>query len=131
MKSIKFDFTKTSSKLLWIKIIKNIYNLTAIDAKKIIDNGNYTTNIEEKYIESIKMILRNNLSNIGYEREIQVMSIKEKSNDIQEIRQNVIKVGSVYILTEEEYTYLERCRGLLTDLLGTIKNFTRTYEQIK
>ena len=50
------------------------------------------------------------------------------SRNIQEITPNVVKVGSVYILTEEEYNHLCKCRGLLMDMLGTYKQFLQAYE---
>ena len=53
------------------------------------------------------------------------------NKNFQEITPNVIKVGSVYILTEEEYNYLCKCRGLLMDMLGTYKQFLQAYESFK
>lgn len=43
----------------------------------------------------------------------------------------VVKVGSVYIITEEEYNHLCKCRGLLMDMLGTYKQFLQAYESFK
>ena len=51
-----------------------------------------------------------------------------KSQNIQDIGPNVVKVGSVYILTEEEYNRLHKCHGLLMDMLGTYKQFLQKYE---
>lgn len=53
------------------------------------------------------------------------------NKNFQEITPNVIKVGSVYILTEEEYNHLYKCRGLLMDMLGTYKQFLQAYESFK
>lgn len=53
------------------------------------------------------------------------------SRNIQEITPNVVKVGSVYILTEEEYNHLCKYRGLLMDMLGTYKQFLQAYESFK
>lgn len=41
------------------------------------------------------------------------------------------KVGSVYILTEEEYNHLHKCHSLLMDMLGTYKQFLQAYESFK
>lgn len=48
--------------------------------------------------------------------------------NIQEINPNVVKVGSVYILTEEEYNRLHKYHSLLMDMLGTYKQFLQAYE---
>lgn len=56
---------------------------------------------------------------------------KSERNEVKEITPNVVKVGSVYILTEEEYNHLCKCRGLLMDMLGTYKQFLQAYESFK
>lgn len=56
---------------------------------------------------------------------------KSERNEVKEINENVVKVGSVYILTEEEYNHLCKCRGLLMDMLGTYKQFLQAYESFK
>ena len=56
---------------------------------------------------------------------------KSERNEVKEINENIVKVGSVYILTEEEYNYLCKCRGLLMDILGTYKQFLQAYESFK
>lgn len=53
---------------------------------------------------------------------------KSERNEVKEINENVVKVGSVYILTEEEYNRLCKYRGLLMDMLGTYKQFLQAYE---
>lgn len=52
------------------------------------------------------------------------------SKNFQEITPNVIKVGSVYILTEEEYEYLRKSLGILMDLLGTSKQFIQAHNAL-
>lgn len=53
---------------------------------------------------------------------------KSERNEVKEINENIVKVGSVYILTEEEYNHLCKCRGLLMDMLGAYKQFLQAYE---
>ena len=53
---------------------------------------------------------------------------KSERNEVKEINENVVKVGSVYILTEEEYNRLHKYHGLLMDMLGTYKQFLQAYE---
>lgn len=52
------------------------------------------------------------------------------NKNFQEITPNVIKVGSVYILTEEEYEYLRKSLGILMDLLGTSKQFIQAHDTL-
>lgn len=129
-KSIEFDFTKFSNKMLCIKALKNIFGFGLEEAKKIVDSRKYsydlshfsdrneainfydsvfhqfTDTVRETYPDAIKFIWRNS---------------KLNSQNIQEINPNVVKVGSVYILTEEEYNRLCKYCGLLMDMLGTYK----------
>lgn len=53
---------------------------------------------------------------------------KSERNKVKEINENIVKVGSVYVLTEEEYNHLCKCRGLLMDMLDTYKQFLQAYE---
>lgn len=62
---------------------------------------------------------------------IKFIWIDSNSQNIQEINNNVVKVGSVYILTEEEYNSLCKYRSLLMDMLGTYKQFLQAYESFK
>lgn len=56
---------------------------------------------------------------------------KSERNEVKEINNNVVKVGSVYILTEEEYNSLCKYRGLLMNMLDTYKQFLQAYESFK
>lgn len=56
---------------------------------------------------------------------------KSERNEVKEINENIVKVGSVYILTEEEYNHLCKCRGLLMSMLGAYKQFLQAYESFK
>lgn len=56
---------------------------------------------------------------------------KSERNEVKEINENIVKVGSVYILTEEEYNRLCKYHGLLMDMLGTYKQFLQAYESFK
>lgn len=42
-----------------------------------------------------------------------------------------LELQTAYILTEEEYNHLCKCRGLLMDMLGTYKQFLQAYESFK
>lgn len=144
-KGIKFDFSKIEvikNKLRWIKTLKEVFCISLRDAKDAVDCGSYFYDLsrfshkndainfynaivgkiarlmDEDYSDVIKFVWEKNESN-------------SNSQNIQEINNNVVKVGSVYILTEEEYNHLCKCRGLLMDMLGTYKQFLQAYESFK
>lgn len=144
-KGIKFDFSKIeviTNKLRWIKTLKEVFCISLRDAKDAIYCGSYFYDLsrfsykndainfynaivgkiarlmDEDYSDVIKFVWEKNESN-------------SNSQNIQEINNNVVKVGSVYILTEEEYNHLHKCRGLLMDMLDTYKQFLQAYESYK
>lgn len=144
-KGIKFDFSKTeviTNKLRWIKTLKEVFCISLRDAKDAVDCGSYFYDLsrfsykndainfyneivgkiarlmDEDCLDVIKFVWKKNESN-------------SNSQNIQEITPNVVKVGSVYILTEEEYNHLCKCHGLLMDMLGTYKQFLQAYESFK
>lgn len=146
---IKFNFKKAKFKTAWLKALKVIFGLELQTAKIAVDSGEfyYTLRDNETY-EAICVKVAEVLGGFFFsEEEIKnVMSVVEpqiesqstkdinttnNSRNIQEITPNVVKVGSVYILTEEEYNHLCKCRGLLMDMLGTYKQFLQAYESFK
>ena len=132
---IKFNFKKAKFKTAWLKALKVIFGLELQTAKIAVDSGEfyYTLRDNETY-EAICIKVAEVCGTIGEsffsEEEIKnVMSVVEPQIESQST--NVVKVGSVYILTEEEYNYLCKCRGLLMDMLGTYKQFLQAYESFK
>ena len=144
-KGIKFDFSKTeviTNKLRWIKTLKEVFCISLRDAKDAVDCGSYfydlsrfsykndAINFYNAIVGKIARLMDEDCSDV-----IKFVWKKNESNsnsqNIQEINNNVVKVGSVYILTEEEYNYLCKCRGLLMDMLGTYKQFLQAYESFK
>lgn len=135
-----------------MKALKVIFGLELQTAKIAVDSGEfyYTLKDNETY-EAIYIKVAEVCGTIGEsffsEEEIKnVMSVVEpqiesqstkninttnNSRNIQEITPNVVKVGSVYILTEEEYNHLCKYRGLLMNMLGTYKQFLQAYESFK
>lgn len=138
---IKFNFKKAKFKIAWLKALKVIFGLELQTAKIAVDSGEfyYTLKDNETY-EAICIKVAEVCGTIGEsffsEEEIKnVMSVVEPQiespRNIQEITPNVVKVGSVYILTEEEYNHLCKYRGLLMNMLGTYKQFLQAYESFK
>ena len=138
---IKFNFKKAKFKIAWLKALKVIFGLELQTAKIAVDSGEfyYTLKDNETY-EAICIKVAEVCGTMGEsffsEEEIKnVMSIVEPQIESQSTKNinttNVVKVGSVYILTEEEYNHLYKCRGLLMDMLGTYKQFLQAYESFK
>lgn len=130
---IKFNFKKAKFKIAWLKALKVIFGLELQTAKIAVDSGEfyYTLKDNETY-EAICIKVAEVCGTIGEsffsEEEIKnVMSVVEPQIESQ----NVVKVGSVYILTEEEYNHLHKCHSLLMDMLGTYKQFLQAYESFK
>lgn len=141
-KGIKFDFSKTeviTNKLRWIKTLKEVFCINLRDAKDAVDCGSYfydlsrfsyendAINFYNAIVGKIARLMDEDCSDV-----IKFVWKKNESNsnsqNIQEINNNVVKVGSVYILTEEEYNHLCKCRSLLMDMLSTYKQFLQAYE---
>lgn len=131
---IKFNFKKAKFKTAWLKALKVIFGLELQTAKIAVDSGEfyYTLKDNETY-EAICIKVAEVCGTIGEsffsEEEIKnVMSIVEPQIESQSTKDiNTTK----YILTEEEYNHLCKCRGLLMDMLGTYKQFLQAYESFK
>lgn len=97
--------------------LKRALDISIFEAKKIFaDNaGNiFTVDLPIANIEYAKKIL--------YPLKIFIMA-KEEFKE-----KEVVKVGNVFILTEEKYKELVKCKSILLDLFGTVTNFKKAYE---
>lgn len=141
-KGIKFDFSKTeviTNKLRWIKTLKEVFCISLRDAKDAVDCGSYfydlsrfsykndAINFYNAIVGKIARLMDEDCSDV-IKFVWKKNEFNSNSQNIQEINNNVVKVGSVYILTEEEYNRLHKCHGLLMDMLGTYKQFLQAYE---
>lgn len=141
-KGIVFNFSKVKDRLTMIKTLKEVFCLSLREAKDAVDCGTYFHNLSQfsykndaikfynEIFSKIARLIHEDCSDV-----IKFVWKENKSNsnsqNIQEINNNVVKVGSVYILTEEEYNGLCKYRGLLMDMLGTYKQFLQAYESFK
>lgn len=141
-KGIVFNFSKVKDRLTMIKTLKEVFCLSLREAKDAVDCGTYFHNLSEfsykndaikfynTIFDKIARLINEDCSDV-----IKFVWKENKSNsnsqNIQEINNNVVKVGSVYILTEEEYNSLYKYRGLLMNMLGTYKQFLQAYESFK
>ena len=97
--------------------LKRVLDISLFEAKKIFaDNvGNtFTVDLPAVNIEYAKKLL--------YPLRIPIMA-KEEFKE-----KEVVKVGNVFILTEEKYKELVKCKSILLDLFGTVANFKKAYE---
>ena len=97
--------------------LRKALNIDLFEAKKLfVDNvGNtFTVDLPAINVKFAKKIL--------YPLRIPIMA-KEEFKE-----KEVVKVGNVFILTEEKYKELVKCKSILLDLFGTVANFKKTYE---
>lgn len=133
---IKIDFTHPnvrSYKLRAIKALKEITGMGLKEAKDAVDSGNYTIVRSEKSEKNVEVEYRTVLNIFEINGIIEPYSfctlITEK-NSVKEIEPDVVKVGSVYIITEEKYQYLRKSLSILMDLLGTSKRFIQAHNAL-
>lgn len=111
-KGIKFDFSKvevTTNKLRWIKTLKEVFCISLKDAKDAVDCGSYFHDLSEFsdkndainfYNVIVSKIAR--LIDGDYSDAIKFVWIDNE----QKTSVDIVKVGSVYILTQERYEKL-------------------------
>ena len=133
---IKIDFTHPnvrSYKLQAIKALKEITGMGLKEAKDAVDSGDYTIVQSKKSEKDVEVEYRTVLNIFEINGIIEPHSfctlITEK-NSVKEIEPDVVKVGSVYIITEEKYQYLRKSLGILMDLLGTSKRFIQAHNAL-
>lgn len=140
---IKIDFTHPnvrSYKMQAIKALKEITNIGLKEAKDAVDSGNYTIVQSKKSEKEIEVEYRTVLNIFEINGIIEPRSfctlitekdsIKTEKDSIKEIEPDIVKVGSVYIITEEKYQYLRKSLGILMDLLGTSKRFIQAHDAL-
>lgn len=133
---IKIDFTHPSvrdNKLRAIKALKEITGMGLKEAKDAVDSGDYTIMQSKKSEKDVEVEYRTVLNIFEINDIIEPRSfctlITEKDS-IKEIEPDVVKVGSVYILTEEKYKYFRKSLSILMDLLGTSKRFIQAHDAL-
>lgn len=141
-KGIRINFIRIRNRLLWVKVLKATLKLSLEEAMEAITYQSYFYNLrrfsdKNKAIDFYNSIVKQITELIKEDCSSMVEFVWEendkpiKSQNIQDIGPNVVKVGSVYILTEEEYNHLCKCRSLLMDMLGMYKQFLQAYESFK
>lgn len=125
-KGIKFDFSKvevTTNKLRWIKTLKEVFCISLKDAKDAVDCGSYFHDLSEFsdkndainfYNVIVSKIAR--LIDGDYSDAIKFVWIDNE----QKTSVDIVKVGSVYILTQERYEKLLKAEQTLSMIETTL-----------
>lgn len=128
---ILFNFKKSSCKLNWIRILKVVFEFNLKKAKAIVDYGSYTyivndlknpIDMQQYFIDLLIRINSACISSLDADqrkdelKKVISLSIYDKEENmpsntpvLQEINVqdlDTVKIGSVYILTQERYEKL-------------------------
>lgn len=128
---VTFNFKKSTCRLNWIKILKVVFGFNLKEAKAIVDSGSYVHIVDnlnnpidaQQYfvdllirIDSVcistldadqrKVELRDVISLSIFDKEENVPSNTPVLQEINVQDLDTVKIGSVYILTQERYEKL-------------------------
>lgn len=97
--------------------LKRVLDISLFEAKKI-----FADNVGNTFTVDLPAV------NIGYAKKL-LYPLRIPIMAKEEFKEKeVVKVGNVFILTEEKYKELVKCKSILLDLFGTVANFKKTYE---
>lgn len=131
-KGIMFNFSKVNKindKLQWIKTLKEVFCLNLREAKDAVDCGTYFYNLnkfsDKNNAINFYNVIVGKIAKLIDEDCLDVIKFiwvdnKPNSQNIQEIGPNVVKVGSVYILTQERYEKLLKAEQTLSKIETTL-----------
>ena len=128
---VTFNFKKSTSRLNWIKILKVVFGFNLKEAKAIVDSGSYVHKVDnlnnpidaqQYFVDLLIRIDSACISTLDADqrkvelRDVISLSIFDKEENmpsntpvLQEINVqdlDTVKIGSVYILTQERYEKL-------------------------
>ena len=126
-----FNFKKSTCRLNWVKILKVVFGFNLKEAKAIVDSGSYLLNVhnlnnpidaQQYFVDLLIRIDSACISTLDADqrkvelRDVISLSIFDKEENmpsntpvLQEINVqdlDTVKIGSVYILTQERYEKL-------------------------
>lgn len=138
---IIFNFKKSTCRLNWIKILKVVFGFNLKEAKAIVDSGSYVHIVDglnnpidmQQYfvdllirIDSVcistldadqrKVELRDVISLSIFDKEENVPSNTPAVQTINVQDLDTVKIGSVYILTQERYEKLLKAEQTLSKM---------------
>lgn len=136
-----FNFKKSTSRLNWVKILKVVFRFNLKEAKAIVDSGSYVhivdnlnnpIDAQQYFVDLLIRIDSACISTLDADqrkvelREVISLSMFDKEENmpsntpvLQEINVqdlDIVKVGSVYILTQERYEKLLKAEQTLSKM---------------
>lgn len=128
---VTFNFKKSTCRLNWVKILKVVFGFNLKEAKAIVDSGSYVhivdnlnnpIDMQQYFIDLLiridsacistldadqrKVELRDVISLSIFDKEENVPSNTPAVQTINVQDLDIVKIGSVYILTQERYEKL-------------------------
>lgn len=138
---IIFNFKKSTCRLNWVKILKVVFGFNLKEAKAIVDSGSYVhivdnlnnpIDAQQYFVDLLIRIDSACISTLDADqrkvelRDVISLSIFDKEENmpsntpvLQEINVqdlDIVKVGSVYILTQERYEKLLKAEQTLSKM---------------
>lgn len=140
---ILFNFKKSSCKLNWIRILKVVFEFNLKNAKAIVDYGSYTyivndlknpIDMQQYFIDLLIRInsacissldadqrkdeLKKVISFSIYDEDVSSTTPAVQTINVQDL--DIVKVGSVYILTQERCEKLLKAEQTLSKIETTL-----------
>lgn len=138
-----FNFKKSTCRLNWVKILKVVFGFNLKEAKAIVDSGSYVhivdnlnnpidaqqyfvdllIRINSACISSLdadqrKVELKKVISLPIYNEDVSSTTPAVQTINVQDL--DIVKVGSVYILTQERYGKLLKAEQTLSKIETTL-----------
>lgn len=138
---ITFNFKKSTCRLNWVKILKVVFGFNLKEAKAIVDSGSYVHIVDnlnnpidaQQYFVNLliridsacistldadqrKVELREVISLSMFDKEENMPSNTPVLQEINVQDLDIVKVGSVYILTQERYEKLLKAEQTLSKM---------------
>lgn len=136
---ILFNFEKSSCKLNWIRILKVVFGFNLKEAKAIVDSGSYTyivndlknpIDMQQYFVDLLIRINSACISSLDadqrkdelkkvislpiYDEDVSSTTPAVQTINVQDL--DIVKVGSVYILTQERYEKLLKAEQTLSKI---------------
>lgn len=140
-----FNFKKSTCRLNWVKILKVVFGFNLKEAKAIVDSGSYVHIVDnlnnpidaQQYFVDLliridsacistldadqrKVELRDVISLSIYDEDISSTTPAVQTINVQDL--DIVKVGSVYILTQERYEKLLKAEQTLLMIKAALCN---------
>lgn len=142
---VLFNFKKSTCSLNWVRILKVVFRFDLKEAKAIVDSGSYVHKVDnlnnpidaqQYFVDLLIRIDSACISTLDADqrkvelRDVISLSIFDKEENmpsntpvLQEINVqdlDIVKVGSVYILTQERYEKLLKAEQTLSKIETTL-----------